>query len=419
MGALRNSFGMSLRANFRTYLVNRTVAAVTLNDSIRSMGRYGAFVTLPIYLLTIRDVSFLEIGLYFTIASFIAIPANIFGGNLIDRIGRRPLFLTLPLVLAAIYLLMSVVVLRDLQYYWVFVLYSAVITLSSIQGTVDSVLIVDNTEEVRRNDAFGLQRIGYNLGSAAGPTLGGFLLIHAYSYLFLLMAIFSVVEEFIYFTQIGESKRKTSSESPQKMPLRHSFPIRDRLFISIAIILSLLWFISSTGFEGTTLPMFLTDTYSYTSFQVGILFSINALVVVSLQIPINRIMFRWSSKDRIVIAGIIYALSFLVIGLTDNFLLLIADVVVITTAENIMAPPSQSIIAEISPEEKRGQYYGAAGAIGSAIGPFSSLFGSMLLLYFSGLPLLMYGIICGFALLFSFLMFNVKYERRKATISGA
>lgn len=396
----------------KSIFINRTVSAISINSLIRSSGRYGAFVTLPIYFLTIRGVSYIEIGLYFTIASFLAIPANIYGGNLIDRIGRKPLTHVIPMVLAVLFALTFLSILEAYSTYIIFTLFAGVVAASTILGTVDSVIITDSTAEAERNNAFSIQRIMFNLGGAAGPAVGGLIFKHGYAFLFLAMAVTSFAEWAIYRKYVSETLLVKSSEDGTPVKKKLSFPFDDRLFIFVSVLISLMWFTSSTAFEGSMLPMFLSNIYSFSTFRIGLLFSVNAIVVVLLQLPINRLFVNWSSKNMMALSGILYAISFFVIGITENYIIILLDVIFLTIAENIMAPASYFIISKLAPESRRGEYFGAQSAISSAIGPFSSIFGSVLLLYFAGVPILLWGILTIVMLSFSYGMFNVPTSKR-------
>ena len=395
----------------KALFINRTVSAVSINSLIRSLGRYGAFITLPIYFLTVRDVSYLEIGLYFTVALLLAIPASVLGGNLVDHIGRKPVTYIVPLVLVLLYFITFIAILEKFSIYTIFLLFAAVVAASTVLGTADSVIITDSTTEAERNNAFSIQRIMFNLGGAAGPAVGGLIFRQWYPFLFLAMAITSFVEWAIYRKYVAETLLVKPSEGAGKRK-RLSFPFDDRLFIIVSVLIALMWFMASTAFEGSMLPMFLSNIYSFSTFRIGILFSVNAIVVVLLQLPVNRLFVNWNSKNMIAIAGVFYAASFFIIGITANYIIILLDVVFLTIAENIMAPASYFIISKLAPEHRRGEYFGAQSAIASAIGPFSSIFGSVLLLYFAGVPLILWGILTIVMMIFSYGMFSVPLSRR-------
>ena len=68
---------------------NKIVATISVAELLRLMGRSGVWVFIPIYLLRVRTVPLLDIGMLFVLSGITSIPVSVFGGNLIDKVGRR------------------------------------------------------------------------------------------------------------------------------------------------------------------------------------------------------------------------------------------------------------------------------------------------------------------------------------------
>ena len=100
---------------------------------------------------------------------------NAWAGNLSDRIGRRPLITGALLIRSVFIALLGTQVALDAPL-WSLAL--NMVISSMLRGCFEPVayaLVADVATDAQRIDAFGLQRMGTNLGWAIGPTLGGVL----------------------------------------------------------------------------------------------------------------------------------------------------------------------------------------------------------------------------------------------------
>ena len=155
----------------RGVIQNKIVATISVAELLRLMGRSGVWVFIPIYLLRVRTIPLLDIGMLFVLSGITSIPVSVFGGNLIDKVGRRKIALLLPPMLAAIFFVMFLGIyfkLSNIFVYIPFILFAAVATLQSV---ADMVIVTDCTSDVERIDAFSMTRIGANVGFSLGPAI--------------------------------------------------------------------------------------------------------------------------------------------------------------------------------------------------------------------------------------------------------
>jgi MFS family permease len=365
---------------------NKLIQTVSLAELLRLMGRSGVWVFIPLYLLAEKDASYIEIGVLFLLSALASIPVSIFGGNLVDKVGRRKIALTVSPILAAIFLVMFLGIRFSLSDFFVtgpFVLFAPIAVLQSI---VDSVIVTDSTDEIERIDAFSMTRIGANIGFSLGPAIAGFAVSYNYSILPMIPMISEIVGFFLYFRYINYN------EGPRQAGKNlMSFPKNDKRFIIVSLLISLAWF--SVGPWAYILPKFLSrvDLIHYS--VIGILFATNGLAVVILQLPVNRVFYRIDEMTRIAIGLGIYAVTFAVFGLTRNQVLLLIDIIILTIGENVISPASNSIIGKIAPPDRRGEYYGGYSLMNNFLSPFSPLLYEAMLAYLFGEPVFLWAII--------------------------
>ncbi len=365
---------------------NKIVTTISIAELLRLMGRSGVWVFIPIYLLEIRKIPYIEIGILFVISAIAAIPVSIFGGNLIDKVGRRKIALLLPPMLAVIFSIMFVGMyynLSDAYVYGSFVAFAAVATLQSV---ADMVIVTDSTTDADRIDAFSLTRIGANVGFSLGPAISGFVVSYNYAILPLIPLISESLGFYLFYKYINYNEAPLQAEKSLI-----SFPRGDKKFILVSTILSLAFF--TTGPWAYVLNQFLSGVDLIPPYVVGLLFATNGVVVVTTQLHVNRLFYRMDDMSRVAVGLLIYAATFAVFGLTRNITLLFVDVVFLTIGENVISPPMNSVIGRIAPEDRRGEYYGGFSLLSNFVSPFSPIAYEAMLAYFYRSPVLLWGAI--------------------------
>ncbi len=375
---------MRLNTGSLNILRNRYVSAITTAELIRVLGRSQAWIFIPLYLATVRHMPYVYVGLLFFITAVVSLPFSIYGGNLIDRIGRRKAAISLPPIIAVLLLVMTATAFLKLPDMILYVAFVLVEPFSNVQGILDNVILTDTTSEVERTTAFSMIRIGANIGFAIGPAIGGVLSNIAYGLVFLFPAVVSLGEMILYYRYVQE----TDYQKPEKAE-KMRIPISDRPFIFLTILIASVWFVA--GQWGTTLTLFWNQVNHVSNTFIGILYAVNGVVVVFLQIPTNWALARMKDHHRIAFGGMVYSFSFLALAFFSGPLFLILDVVAITMAENILSPIAFSIVGKMAPPDKRGQYYGAFQLILGLIMPVAPVLGTSLLTKYSTNPLMMWG----------------------------
>lgn len=386
----------SFGRNYVSLMKNRPLVLVSWAQLIRIFGRSQTWIFLPVYLFNYRGVQYDVIGLLFTLTALFSIPVSVYGGNLCDKLGRRKVALmTMPFGIL-IFFMVFLSAYLNLPTIIFFIALISSEPLFSIQWIVDNAIITDSVSEVQRTDAFSITRIAGNLGFSIGPAVGGFLSDFSLSYVFLSTLLMSFVELVIY-VMITETNKNMVKERSSI-----AFPRSDKKFLAIALLMASIWFVA--GQWGTTLTLFWTSFDRIPNVTIGILYSLNGLFVVLLQLPTNRMMINIPDHVRMFIGGMIYAVSFFALSLFSGFAFLVIDVFFLTLGENTISPVTSSVVSKIAPDDRRGQYFGAFYLVSGFVTPMAPLMGTSLMQYFSYSPIIFWGIIAAIGTTISFFM---------------
>lgn len=358
-------------------LKNRIVMTISVNQFIRVFGRSQAWIFLPLYLNEVRNVPYFTIGIVLFIMAVVSVPFGIYGGNLIDRLGRRRMLLLATPIIAILFFFISLSIFMNLNVLLFYGLLIATEPFMNIQGSADNVIITDSTTSAERTNAFGLVRILLNIGFAMGPAVGGFIAGFSYGYIFLIPGALTLVEAILYFLYVPETLKK---ENIRPKTSGFTFPSRDIsfLFASLSIAAMLL----VMGQWGTTLTLFWKAFDNVSIIEVGILYGTNGLYVALFQAYTNKIFSKARDHIRLLIGLNVYAFGFFALIFFRSFPFLLVDVFVLTMGENITAPIISTIISRLSPVDKRGQYFGAFQVIAGVISPSAPVMGTFFIQYF-------------------------------------
>jgi MFS family permease len=87
-------------------------------------------------------------------------------------------------------------------------------------------------------------------------------------------------------------------------------------------------------------------------------FTLNTLMIVVLELPLNNAMAQWSHRRTLTLGAFLYAIGFGSFALARGPIGIFAAVAVWTFGEMILMPGSAAYAAEIAPAGRRGEYMG-------------------------------------------------------------
>lgn len=374
--------GRPLRALVRG--IPRTIYLVGVANLVQSAGRSAAWLFLPLLLYTAYHLSFLQVGLLAALIVPVTILASLIGGSLSDRLGRRPFVAYPPLVNAGVSFLTyafwshGVVVLMGL--------WAVNSFLGNVNGPAQNSMVSDVTPVERRLDAFSLLRVFGNAGFAIAPAVGGVLADQFGLPVVFLLAGTASLAAGVFLVLKLEETRKLSETRTATARGALGFPFHDSLLLLVGVLGFGLTVAS--GQFGTALSLFSAGVRHLTYEEIGLLYSVNGILVVTLQFPISsRVTGHYLSW--MAVGTLLYGLAFLLFDIGPTYSVDILAMAVLTLGEDLVSPLQNVIVASISGRDRRGSYFGAYTAIRSSASMVAPPVGTLLL--GTGQPLLLWG----------------------------
>lgn len=123
------------------------------------------------------------------------------------------------------------------------------------------------------------------------------------------------------------------------------------------------------------MPLFLVGDLHMNESSYGLLFTLNTVLIILLEVPLNLSMAHWSHRRALALGAFLVGAGFGAMALCSGPLGAAFTVVIWTFGEMILLPGSNVYAAEIAPVGQRGSYMGlytmsfsAAFTIGPGLG---------------------------------------------------
>ncbi len=208
-----------------------------------------------------------------------------------------------------------------------------------------------------RTRALTLVRLAVNLGFAAGPALGGLIIMGiGYKGLFWADGATCIVSILIFALLVKEKTKSPYADKEHPGEVLTQSVFRDGpfwLFLFISFLTAMVFFQIFT-----TLPLYHHDRYGLTEFQTGLLMTLNGLLIFFLEMPIVSIFERKKIDTiNIVLWGsLLMAVSYYVLLAEGWPGILVISILFITFGEMFAFPFSNSFAMGRAPKGHEGRY---------------------------------------------------------------
>ena len=208
-----------------------------------------------------------------------------------------------------------------------------------------------------RTRALTLVRLAVNLGFAAGPALGGLIIMGiGYRGLFWADGTSCIVSILIFALLVKEKKKSVFLDKEHPGEILVDSVFRDRIFwifLFVCFITAMIFFQIFT-----TLPLYHHEMFGLTEFQTGLLMTLNGLLIFFLEMPLVTIMERKQvPKLNIILWGsVMMAFSFFVLLINMWAGILVISIIFITFGEMFIFPFSNSFAISRAPRGHEGRY---------------------------------------------------------------
>ncbi len=385
--------------------LDRRVWQLAIARAVNTAGLSLVMSFLGVYIVEDRGYPAVAYGLIAVIANLGQSMSNAWAGSLSDRIGRKPLItwslLARGLVIAAL----------GTQILFQAPLWSIAINIvisGMLRGCFEPVsyaLVADVVPPEQRITAYGVQRMGTNLGWALGPAVGGTLsLLVPYGVIFYVSAAGIFAATILTFRLVDPAAPAprlanldglaappgtagtaptTGGLTPLPQP-EPAVPLRQSLAEALADP-ALRMLLAGTFLAAmlqtqmfSTFSIFMTDRIGVTKAEVGLLYTINGGLVLALQLPAMLLIKSRGIRGILPWASFLSMIGFALISF-GSFAGGALAIFIITCAEMLFAPAHQATIAELSRPGARGRMFGVIGFAQMVGVAFAPLLGGALL----------------------------------------
>ena len=205
-----------------------------------------------------------------------------------------------------------------------------------------------------------LVRLAINLGFSFGPFLGGIIIsLLSYSGLFWIDGLTCISAILVFKTVLKEKKihtpeiKETTKEAFQKNKINSIY--KDKPYWIFLAIMFLMGFVFLQLF--TTMPLFYKEVHGLTEVEIGLLMSLNGLIIFVLEMPAIHYIEKsfWNKTKIIMFSMVLFSISFFVLPISWIGILIVS-MILITIAEMFAFPFTNTFAMNRAIKGKEGQY---------------------------------------------------------------
>ena len=175
------------------------------------------------------------------------------------------------------------------------------------------------------------------------------------------------------------------------MTLKDDRRLAVHCFLSLALYLVVAQLI-------TPFSIYAVEMVGISETRLGYLFAVNGFLVAAAQILVTKMLGRTRLTTQLAVGALIYFIGYGSMGLSGEYGYLAMIMIVVTTGEMVMSPPSLTLASRLAPPDRLGRYMGVYTFFtmsGWSLGP---LYGGWFLDQFGKQPELAWILIASLAL---------------------
>lgn len=204
-----------------------------------------------------------------------------------------------------------------------------------------------------RTRAFTLNRLAINLGMSLGPSLGGFLAMRSYDWLFLVdggTCLLSAAFLVVAFRGDAPAAKTEAAAPPGRSPWKDGpFLVMMGLFFLLALV---------TFQMTSTFALTLRDLYGFQEGRIGLVMAVNTVAIVMFEMILVHRVGALDPLRLVGLGGFLFGLGFALLPFGSTFLYAVFAVLVWTVGEMLSFPLSAGVVANRAGDANRGVYMG-------------------------------------------------------------
>ncbi|HKC25293.1 MAG TPA: MFS transporter [Thermoanaerobaculia bacterium] len=330
------------------------------------VNRMGTMALPFLVLYLTRSLAFTPAGAGAVVALYgaCAIASSPFGGRLADRIG--PLAVLRGSLFATGTLLLAYPLARSRL---------AVLAMTGLWAGANELFRPASLSAVaalvppeKRRSAIALNRLAINLGMSVGPALGGFLASVSFPALFAVDGVTSLLAGAVLLSWRAAPRPGASADGVLVVS-RGALGDRRLLFFLAAVVpVGMVFFQHEAA-----MALYLVSGLGFSERVYGLLFTLNTLIIVALEVPLNAWTAAWPHARSLATGALLVGSGFGLLALARSLPAVALTVVVWTFGEMTLLPAMGAYVADLAPADRRGAYMGLytmAFSVAFAVGPW-------------------------------------------------
>ena len=309
-----------------------------------------------------------------TINAVMSLLSSLIAGSITDKIGRKwSMVISLAVNGGALVLMIPA------HTYGQFALIMAVRgTFQPLYSVGSDAMIADLVPAGQRSEAYALTRLSKNVGVAIGPALGGILAATSYGITFSIAAgaavFFSLLIAVYAIETLPDAARKIQENLRNNLKVYLDI-FKDRVFFRFILGFTLRQVADSILW--VLLGAYAIDNYGLTENIYGLIPTVNAVMVVFLQVFVTRKTTKYNPLSIMALGTLLYGIGVGSVALGSGFWGFLISMVIVTIGELMVIPTASTYTANRAPENMRGRYmsllaltWGAGSMVGPLLGGF-------------------------------------------------
>jgi MFS family permease len=362
-----------------TVLLNPQSRKLVIGMCLNAIGGGMTLSLLLVYLHDMRGFTNTFGGLLLSYGAIVSIVASTPMGALVDRIGPKKVMIAGLICNSAAAFSLSLV---ETHFHAILALTFINISAQAVWPS-QSVILTRVTPEVDRPKIFGFNFMLLNLGLGMGGLLSSLIIqkgdLLSFQIMYWVDAATFLIYLLIVFSLRGEHVNKyiPKEDEPKQGSYRDLMQIKPLMYLGFA---GIILFTFGYGTIQAGIPVFATQFLELSPKWLGIIFGVNTISIVLFQPLVMRILEKYSKYTALVSIGIIWALSWVFVGISPYLPVLASGIalcmsqLVFAFGEMVQAPTIPVLANELSPEHIRGRtnalmslQWSVSGVLGPAI----------------------------------------------------
>lgn len=341
--------------------------ALALNHFVGTFGFAMSFPFLSIYCHKILGVSMAETGAAFGAMGLVRAASQYAGGELSDKIRPAALMLWSLLARSLSFGLITYAIYAQAGFYSIVAFLFVATVTGSIHQAAAQTAVAAMVPDHQKLRAYAVTRAAANLGFAAGPAAGGFLVTTSYVIPFGLTTVFFLLSAIPILTLPGTAHSAPKHEASDFQGIAPGFVLYlGGLFLLACVMAQII----------TPLSLYVVSMKGISEAALGSLYTLNGILVVTLQVLVTRLLSTYRHQTVLVAGSVIYFAAYAALGFGADYWWFFLCMVAVTIGEIVVSPPSLAHAEKAAPRGKAGRYLGLAG-VAISLGWFAGpLFGA-------------------------------------------